>query len=204
MDTQRTRRLLLVAFALSLLIHVLVAAGVRWRSGTLEQSVERVTIVHRMRIAHVQPPPHTPVPPQPRRVPSNVPKSHSTRVGNRGVQTVALAQPTATPTPAPTPAASATPNCSNQDTSAAMVASPPPPDIPANARGDATNGTTHVRVELDNRGVVTGATVTTSSGNPSLDLVAETLARAAQYSPAMHQCKAVASSYDFTARFIPW
>ena len=85
-----------------------------------------------------------------------------------------------------------------------MIGSPPPPDIPAGARGAATNGETHVRVDISDRGVVTGATVTTSSGNTSLDFVAETLARAAQYSPATHQCRAVASSYDFTARFIPW
>ena len=53
MDSQRTRRLLLVAFALSLLIHLMFAAGVRFRLSSPEESVEHVTILHRMRIARI-------------------------------------------------------------------------------------------------------------------------------------------------------
>ena len=65
-----------------------------------------------------------------------------------------------------------------------MTGSPPPPEIPATVRADATNGTTHVRVDLTDHGVITAVAITSSSGNPALDLIAETAARAAQFSPA--------------------
>ena len=202
MDQRRTRRILLVAFVLSIVIHTLFAAGVRWHIGSQEETIEHVSIVHRMRIARATPPPPTPAP-----TPKAAPKTPSTRVkpghGPGEARTVAVA-PTPQPTPAATPAASATPNCASEDTQAALAATPPPVDIPANARGEGTSGTTHVRVDLDAGGVVKATTITSSSGNTGLDLVAETMARTAQYTPATHACKAVASTYDFTAKFVAW
>ncbi|HVA26829.1 MAG TPA: TonB family protein [Candidatus Baltobacteraceae bacterium] len=205
MNQQRTRRLLLVAFLLSLLIHAILATGVRWHLASVDNSVERVSLVHILHVAHVVPPPHTPPPPPkpPKAAPAiKAPKTVSSRPGGRGTPVAATA--VASPTHAPTPAPSPTSNCMTQDSQASIVASPPPPDIPSNARGDATSGTTHVRVDLDNKGIIIGTSVTVSSGNSSLDLIAETMARATQYAPATHACKAIASSYDFKAKFVAW
>lgn len=202
MSTKRTRRLLLVAFVLSLLIHTLFAANVRWHLGSLEQTVERVSIVHRMRITKATPPPSTPPPFRPK-VAVAAPNVLA-RPSAKGTEVVAAARATAPPTPAPTPVPSATANCLAVDTSPAVVASPPPPDIPPDARGDGVSGTTHVRVDIDARGVVTAAVVTASSGNAALDLIAQASARAAQYSPATHACKAIAASYDFAMKWIAW
>ncbi len=203
MNQQQTRRLLLVAFLLSLLIHAILAVNVGWHLPSVDNSVERVSVVHVLRIAHVVPPPHTPPPQPPKTAPAiKVPKTVSNRPSVRGTPVAAIAA--ASPTHAPTPAPSATSNCMMEDTQASIVATPPPPDIAPGARGDATSGTTHVRVDLDSKGVITGTSVTVSSGNSSLDLIAETMARAAQYAPATHACKAVASTYDFKAKFIAW
>jgi TonB family protein len=96
------------------------------------------------------------------------------------------------------------PDCHRLDIPAQVAQSPPPPDLTPEARASAASGTARVRVQLDADGTVTGTAVLNSSGNGALDDVAVTLARAARYSPATHQCKTVASYYDFTARFSPW
>jgi len=203
MNARRTRRLLLVAFVLSILIHTLFALSVRWHVGSQEDAVERVTIMHRLRIARVTPPPPTSAPPA-RPAPTAAPTARSTQAAGQNGTVVGAIARTPEPTAAPTPNPKPTVNCVTEDTRAAIAASPPPPEIPPNARGDATNGTTHVRVDLDDHGVVKATTITETSGNTGLDLVAETMARAAQYTPATHACKAVASTYDFTAKFVPW
>lgn len=205
MNTQRTRRLLIVAFALSLLIHVLFAANVRWRPASVETEVEHVSIVQRMRILRVTPPPTTPAPPRPHPAPSNIPKSHATPSSGRGTEVAAVTQPTPAPTQLPTPAPSPTADCMKSDALAAVTVTPDPPaEIPPAARADATSGTTRVRVDLSDRAVITAVAIATSSGNPGLDLIAETQARAAQYSPATHACKPVASSYYFEVKWAPW
>ncbi len=202
MNQQRTRRWLLVAFALSLVIHAILAVNVRWHLGSIENSVERVSVVHVVRIAHVVPVPHTPPPKPPKAAPAiKAPKTISSRPSGRGTAVTAV---TPAPTHAPTPAPSPTANCMTADTQAAILATPPPPEIPPNARGDAASGTTHVRVNLDSKGAITGTSIVLSSGNASLDLIAETMARAAQYAPATHACKGIAGTYDFTAKFIAW
>lgn len=205
MDKQRTRRLLLVAFALSLLVHTLFAAFVHWHAGTVEQTpqVIDVRITHPMRIARIVPtPPPTP-PPSPRPAPSAPHLTRRTTGAGPGRSDVAQV-PTPAPSVAPTPVSSATPNCQKLDIPASISQTPDPPEIAPAARADATNGTARIRVQLDTNGNVTGTAVIASSGSTSMDLVAVELAKAARYAPATHQCKTVASTYDFTARFYAW
>ena len=59
-------------------------------------------------------------------------------------------------------------------------------------------------MQLDANGQVTGASVTQSTGNSSLDLVAVAMARDARYTPALHECKPVASAYTFSVKFVAW
>ena len=215
MDVRRSRRLLIAAFALSLLIHLIVASGVRWPFGRTRDETEVVHVqnLRVTRIAHVPtPPPHTP-PPQtpppsatPGPVPSARPVTHrapsSSGVGGAtgkvGVTRTPAPAPAATPAPSPTVA------CANNDLPATLAASPPPMDISPQARADGVSGTTRVRVSLDANGEVQNAAVVDSSGSGSLDLVAVSMARAAQYSPAQHDCKAVASDYTFSVKFVSW
>jgi protein TonB len=103
-----------------------------------------------------------------------------------------------------TPAATPTSGCAQSTTAAAVVSTPAPPDIPLQARAEGTSGTALVSVQLDASGTVTGATVTQSTGNSSLDLVAVGMARDARYSPALRDCKPVASAYVYSVKFVAW
>jgi periplasmic protein TonB len=218
MDMKRTRRLLIVAFALSLLIHAVVATRIHW---SYREPTENVQIVHVQRITHEKrialmptPPAHTPSPP-PTPIPTHVPSAPPRSVkplgkpaahGNRHAP-VGVAAATPAPTQAPTPAATATPataTCAKTNTPAQLAASPPPPEIAPQVRAQALSGTATVRVDLDASGAVQNATVIESTGNTSLDFVALSMAKSAQYTPAYENCKAVASTYNFSAKFIAW
>ena len=85
-----------------------------------------------------------------------------------------------------------------------LPTSPSPPDIPPAARANGTSGVAMVRVQLDENGQVTGAGVTQSTGNSSLDIVAVAMARDARYTPALHDCKPVAGAYTFSVKFFAW
>jgi TonB family protein len=85
-----------------------------------------------------------------------------------------------------------------------VVATPQPPDIPNEVRASGTSGTALVSVQLDASGQVTNTTVTQSTGNSSLDLVAIAMARAARYAPALRDCKPIASAYAFSVKFVAW
>jgi TonB family protein len=76
--------------------------------------------------------------------------------------------------------------------------------VPNSARAQGTDGTAAVDVRLDDTGQVTAATVVHSTGNSSLDAIAVSLARAARYTPALHDCRAVASAYTFSVKFFAW
>lgn len=202
MDNKRARRFLIVAFALSLLIHLVATGVIRWPFPTPADEVQIVRIehVHTTRIAHITPPPPTP---QPRRVAVHVakatalnPKSNLTE--GKIVTEAATPQASAAPTP------TATPNCAAADTPVQVAASPPPPEIPAEARASRANGITRVQVAVDPNGAVSNATVLQSSGSAPMDLVAVSMARAAQYTPATHACKAIAANYTFQVKFNPF
>lgn len=215
MTPQRARRLLLIAFAISLLIHVIVMSGVRSPFGPYKDETQTVVSIQHVRALRLTrqptPPPPTPPPvtpsPQPSARSTAPPKPRPAKPsganGGGGVKpnaTEAPRTPAAPRTPKPTP----TPNCATSDTTALLAQTPPPPDIAPDARGDATNGTTTVRVSLDATGAVAQTAVVQSSGNTSLDLVAVTMARAAHYTPATHACKPIASEYLFKAKFSAW
>jgi TonB family protein len=198
--------LLLAAFAVSLLIHVVWALIVRRPQAPVETQVETVTIRHRLVLTKMATPPPLPKrTPVPHPAPTSRPAPHATHAtvstGAQGGTGRATAAPTQEPTPAPTVAAV---SCAKNDIDAVVTSTPAPPDIPVAARSEGTSGTTLVDVKLDAQGAVTGAAVSQSSGNPSLDVVAVGMARAATYSPATHDCKPVASTYTFSVKFVAW
>lgn len=205
----RTQRLLIVAVALSLLVHLIVALIVRPFSATTQNQAEVVSIERRATVIAMTKMP-TP-PPRPRHTPApRAPASARpvARKGPAGAQSpgggaagVAPARPTPTPLPVATTASSA---CTQPNAGAAVVASPPPPDIPTAVRASATNGTAVIKVDLDPSGQVAGAGVAQSTGNSSLDLVAVAMARGATYSPPLHDCKPIAGAYNFSVKFVAW
>lgn len=205
---KRVPRLLLVAFALSLLVHLIVALILHPPVPTPENQAEVVSIEHRPATIAVTKVP-TP-PPPPRRTPSPRVESSAPPQPRKGPgEAAGSGGSSAAPTPAPatpTPEASASPaaGCARADADAVVVSTPAPPDIPASARGSGTSGTALVTVQLDVSGQVSGANVAQSTGNSSLDLAAVAMARDARYTPALHDCKPIASAYTFSVKFVAW
>ena len=202
---KRAPRLLLIAFALSLLVHLIVALIMRPPSPTTQSQAEVVSIEHRPATIAVTKVP-TP-PPRPKRTPSPRVVSKSRPIASNGPNGAASSGASAqTPAPAVTEQPAATPKagCAQANIGAAVIATPPPPDIAPAARTSGTNGVALVNVQLDTEGQITGANVTQSTGNSSLDLVAVSMARQARYSPALRDCKPVASAYDFSVKFVAW
>jgi TonB family protein len=204
-SVKRSRSLLLIAFAISLLLHLIFALNFHRRGSESPTDVEVVRIEHRSIVIRAQktPPPsprprHTPAP-----LASPAPKPSAT--GSKPAGNGGKAVATAAPTPAPTAAATVATNpCGRNDAEAALATPPTPPVIPVSARGDGTSGTTIVKVQLDDKGTVLGTTVAQTSGNQALDLIAVGMARDASYTPASHNCKAVAAAYEFSVRFAAW
>lgn len=206
MNWGRGQRLLLAAFAISLLIHLLWALFVRRTPPTSETQVETVTIRHRLTMTTMPTPQ-----PLPKRtpVPHPVATSRPAPRATHAMQSIGAqggnGRATAAPTQAPTPAATGTPtSCEKNDIDAVVLSTPAPPDIPVAARSEGTSGITLVDVKLDAQGTVTGAAVAQSSGNSSLDVVALGMARDSTYKAATHDCKAVASTYTFSVKFVAW
>jgi periplasmic protein TonB len=204
---KRAPRLLLVAFALSLLVHLLVALILHPPVPTPENQAEVVSIEHRPATIAVTKIP-TP-PPRPQRTPS--PKIQSSAPPSRKGPGAKASAGGGAATPAPPVVARATPSpaatasgCVQRNADAAVVSTPGPPDIALQTRASGTSGLVLVSVQLDPSGQVTGASVTRSTGNTSLDLVAVEMARDARYTPALHDCKPVASAYTFSVKFVAW
>jgi periplasmic protein TonB len=209
MKLGRPGRLLIFAFALSLLLHLIFALVVHRSRDNRQSGVEVVTLEHRpLALTRLQtPPPRPHVTPVPHPIPSTRPapvQTHGTQPQNTGTGTTGGA----TTAPAPQPSAAATTAaanaCAKTNLGAAVTENPPMPDIPSAARAEGTSGVASVSVQLDERGTVTGAAVAQSTGNSSLDLVALGMARGASYSPALHDCKPVASAYTYSVRFWVW
>ena len=205
--------MLLLAFALSILLHLIGVRFVHWRLAVPVDVPESVTLSHIV-ITHIvrhTPPPHTPQPlpsasiaPK-RKTPLNLP--HITQHG-RGPGAV-MQVGSVTPTPSPTPAHLSTPvvapsgGCVTQNAPAAVKSTPQPPDIPAIARqGAAKGGLVQIHVRLSEQGAVTDAGVQSSSGNADLDRIALEMAKQSVYSPALTGCKATASEYLYRVKFI--
>jgi protein TonB len=205
---KRVPRLLLVAFALSLLVHLIVALILHPPTATPESQAEVVSIEHRPASIAVTKVPTPPPPPRPKPAPRVESSALPARKGPAPAPAPGggKAAPS-TPVPAtPTPQPLATPHagCVQANTEAAVVSTPAPPDIPVGARASGTSGTALVSVQLDANGQVSGTNVTQSTGNSSLDLVAVAMARDARYTPALRDCKPVASAYTFSVKFAAW
>jgi TonB family protein len=203
---KRVPRLLLVAFALSLLIHLVVAIALRPAAPTQESQAEVVSIEHRPATIAVRPQTPPPPPPKPTPAPRSLASAKPSGKGPGAAGPGGGSRPTAAPTPAatPQPSPAASVSCAQRELPATVVATPAPPDIATDARASATNGTALVSVQLDAGGQVTGTSVTQTSGNSSLDIVAVSMARATRYAPASRDCKPMASAYTFSVKFVAW
>lgn len=203
---RRARRVLLVAFALSLVLHAIVALVLHPATADFQTQPEAVSVVRRstMIVAHNTPPPprHTQTP-SPRNLAPPRPRASGAAVARS--EGGGAGRSTAAPPPAPTAVPSAAgAGCAEPNAAAAVVATPPPPDIPEAVRADHTSGIALVSVALDAQGAVSGASVAQSTGNSSLDLVAVSMARDARYSAPLHDCKPVAGNATFSVKFVAW
>ncbi|HVN68198.1 MAG TPA: TonB family protein [Candidatus Binatia bacterium] len=200
---KRAPRLLLIAFALSLLVHLIVAFILHPPQPTPENQAEVVSIEHRPATIAVTKVP-TP-PPRPKRTPSPRVVSSAKPIASTGPGPASSGSSAESPAPTATPQPAATANgCVRANADAAVLETPPPPQIAVDARASGASGTTVVNVAIDATGQVTDASVKQSSGDSSLDLVAVSMARDARYSPALHDCKPVASAYNFSVKFVAW
>ncbi len=191
---------LLAAFALSLLTHAAIAIFVHpWRA---EREAEPVVAMRKVRIVHlVRVPPATPRPQQPRRKTAMQPPHLAALPEHRALPALRGAGPTPAPEiPTPVPTA----RCTAADIPASVIAEPSPPPIEPATRALDVSGTASITVQLDRDGVVTGAAITESTGDPVFDALAVSMARSARYAPAQHACKAVASEYLFHVQFYAW
>lgn len=89
----------------------------------------------------------------------------------------------------------------NACSSAASVAVAAPAVLPTIAAGQGITGVAAVRVTLDRRGALTGASVLASSGNPWLDRAALSAARLSRFSPEVRDCERVGGEYAFLVDF---
>lgn len=218
MSQKRSRRLLLAAFAISLLLHLFAARFVHVTRPRTENP-EVVTLAHRtpLRIAKAIPPARpravpSPLAATPRRSTSLISVPRLRAAVRRASGTRKPAGSAARPAPGPSVALTAAPQsektaapaCPNPDAEAALASSPPPPDLSPAARADAVSGIAVVDVSLDPQGLVTNAQIAQSSGSSALDLVAMQMARSAGYTPKYVSCKAVFGEFAFSVKFFPW
>jgi TonB family protein len=209
MSARSARRLLLAALALSLLLHLLGVRLIHWGVPTTQELPESVKLI-KISTVHARPTqsPRPPVAKRPRAKAINVPKLAVHRGQAAGPIAVSAGSPAPpTPAPAPAPVHLATPSgvrgCAKANAVAAVLSTPPPPDIPAQARRSASAGVTQVRVQLNDRGEVVDAAIASSSGNAQLDQVALELAKGSSYTPDVVGCKKVAATYTYRVRFEP-
>ncbi|MGZ3506790.1 MAG: TonB family protein [Vulcanimicrobiaceae bacterium] len=218
MHPSRTRRVLLIAFAISLLVHLIGAHFMRFEIGPRNDQPEFVTLSKKRVVSVVRATPH-PVPtqvptpahtPHPRAPVHAKPSRTAThalpgKLGPPRGNVAAFATPApVTQTPIPVPTATPAGACPHPDASPAVAATPPPLDIAPEARAKAVSGTAAIAVKLDADGRVVDAAVTQSTGNGDLDVVAVSMARNATYTPKYVACKGVPSDYTFTVRFVAW
>lgn len=217
MNAARGRKILIAAFAISLVLHLLLAGYLRWPFNQLsgENEIVKVRRITVARIVpHTPPPPATPAP-TPRQTPAAKPSvipPAATSHGSRGPRVAHAVSPVSGITPAPPatpmPTPIATPPsvqaCLAHDITPAVAATSAPVDIPPEARASKVNGTAAIAVQIDPQGRVTGAVVTQSTGSMGLDQVAMEMAKGATYTPALVKCKPVASTYTYTVKFVAW
>lgn len=227
MSVRRSRRILLAALAISLLIHLILAGYIRWPDFRRHAQRPQPISVTAMTLARRTPPPpalpHTPQPltPPPQTPPPQTPPPvraartaapappqlrHSRRPGRRqrgagtaGPGTAPTAAPPALPTPVP---ASALP-CRAPNAPAAIASAPPAPPLEEAQREANTQGVAAVQVTVTAAGTVQQTALVSSSGSTVLDAEALALAHEAAYAPAYAECRAVAGTVIFRVGFAP-
>lgn len=196
--------MLVAAFALSILIHAIVAFVAHPLKPTHASEIG-TKLIQVQRIVAIRPtqPPRTP-PPHAKRRAIAVPHLAQARPRSHAPVPAPPAAPPATPAAVarvrPTPAS----GCTDRNAPAALVATPAPPQIPPAVRAQGVSGIAAVRVQLDTDGSVRAAALEQSTSSPSFDALAIAMARDARYAPARRDCIAVASSYLFRVQFSAW
>lgn len=223
MSKQRSRRFLLAALILSLVLHLAGGRFMHWPQVQREESVEHVSLSKRL-LLHARPHSRAPqsaprkatlaaVAPQHEpmvalQVPSgaHVAKgakvaSHQTHTSARAFKTVSpppVAPATAVPSPSPVVAGCTEPN------QRAAIVEKVLPVISKSARQTGTHGIARVRVTVSADATVTDTKLTDSSQNRELDLEALGAARASTYSPATTNCKPVTGETEYAVEFVPF
>ncbi len=224
MNAPASRRILQLAFVVSILVHVVAAAATHGLRQVHAAPPQPPTTLHIFRVA--TPPPTPPPTPTPRPRPA-VPRpvaAHRIRVSHpvrlpylrrslrrveglvvvagtpappAGPATVASGSPSAPPaagTPSPTPSC-AVPNVAATALNVALL------DEPQAARDEGITGATSVEVRLSATGAIVALRIYRSSGNVLLDQAALRAARSSTYAPQLENCRPVAGSYLFDAEF---
>src|SRR5947209_4844491 len=165
MDRARSRRLLLLAFAISLLLHLFFVRFLHGTRPTLQKEEEvaaRVRITHVTRLPQATPPPTSPPTPPPTPQASQKPNPHrpasvprTTAINGRGPSAPMPATPQpasstlATPiTGTATPAVTPTP-CAGRIIPPQVLQTPAPPPIPSDVRAKGTQGVAAIDVTVD-------------------------------------------------------
>ena len=189
---RRTRRFLLVAFALSLLVHAIVALILHPAHADVQNQTEVVSIVRRPATIAVAKQTHAAASAaaDPGAAPRAVRAAPRSRKGSG--EAAARAADHGKATPAPTAAAGDRPagghangGCASPNAAGGGRGDAGAADIPAAARAPRhQRRRASVQVQLDATGQVLSASVAQSTGNSSLDLVAVSMAREARYDAA--------------------
>jgi protein TonB len=223
--TARVRNYLAWSFALSLLVHLIVAPLAR----TLQVHEQAQEITYPLALSTrpplrtivPTPPPATPTPkPLPRAATTSAPpqfhrivavQTHTLGAGHSrprftpsaytspGVavspEAVVSAAATASAQPEPTKASCSQPHLDPRTENAVQ------PDYPDLAREQGASGTAEVRVTLDARGDVLSAVIEQGTGSTLLDNAAVAAAKASTFSPEIEDCLPVGGTYLFRADF---
>ena len=83
----------------------------------------------------------------------------------------------------------------------ASIIAAAPAELPAIAAGQNVTGITEVRIALDPRGYLSGASVLSSSGNRWIDRAAVQAAQASAFSAEVRDCARVGGEYAFVVDF---
>lgn len=219
MSATSNGRILRIALAASLGVHLIVAAVIYSRPVTAAPQPKP----QKSYLIHLPPPTPTPQPPRPQ-LPR--PQHHSAAMQPAMHRVHLIAQtrvthahvdaPPVAPTGEPQPVETSGP-IDTAPTTGPIAPTPTPkpacsaPDVPAKtlvtqnaaAPEDATaySGEAKVQVDLDASGNVIGASIYQSTGSMELDRAALAAARASRYAPEERDCKNVSGSYLFIVDF---
>lgn len=219
---ERIRTYLAIAFVLSLALNAISTLIFPYlRAPVQERNPPRIIHIQHLKLQTPRPTPQPTPPPKarrPRRMQRAahpfVPRLPRTRAVFAGAPLQAMptlgpgtaggepgAGPTTQDASQPAVATPAAPSCAdpNADATVTNVATP---DYPDSARDlQLGNVSVLVKVTLDARGALVGATIAQSSGNLAVDDAALRAARQSTYAPRIVNCVPSAGSYIFRADF---